>query len=116
MFAALACAEAEARKSDETFRLGAAVLRGRRVVAAGRNKNVNACGLWSVHAEISATWQVRPDLRRGCHVVVVRVLRDGGYGRARPCGACRRALAKYGVARVTYTTGDDSLPLETLTL
>lgn len=108
---ALALARREALKSAEQFRLGAAVLRRRAVVATGRNRAANPCGLWSVHAEMDALWKTKRG--GGLHLVVVRVLRDGSAAMSKPCHACARALARAGVRKVTYTTGDPARPLVT---
>ena len=116
MIDALSRASQEARKSAETFRLGAAVLKGREVVATGRNRNANSCGLHSIHAEMDALWKT--DTTSGkLHLVVVRVLRDGHTTAcSRPCPACQRSLERRGVGKVTFTTGDPSRPLQTLVL
>lgn len=118
LHAALHAARAEAAKSTETFRLGAAVLSGRSVVSRGRNRNSNACGLPSIHAEMDAMWRCRGRQHRHIHhklhLVVVRVLRDNETTAcSKPCAACTRALARLGVARVTYTTGDPQHPVHT---
>ena len=111
MHAALRRAHEEALKSTETFRLGAAVLRSRRVVSSGRNRSLNPHGLPSVHAEMDAAFRVRDP--SGAHVVVVRLLRDGSPALSRPCEACARALARRGFRKVTFTTGDPAAPLAT---
>jgi deoxycytidylate deaminase len=118
---ALSRASQEARKSAETFRLGAALLKGRAVVATGRNRNVNSCGLHSIHAEMDALWKAAPrglqTTPKGLHLVVVRVLRDDHTTAcSRPCQGCQRVLERRGVARVTYTTGNPVQPLQTMIL
>jgi tRNA(Arg) A34 adenosine deaminase TadA len=118
---AVARAVAQALKSTETFRHGAVMLDGRSVVAVGRNRNINSCGLSSIHAEMDAAWKAarRRSRHKHLHVVVVRLRRDtcggggGGMGFSRPCQSCSRALAKMGVRRVTYSTGDPRAPLAT---
>ncbi len=104
-------ATAQASKSVETFRHGAVLLCGKKLVATGRNKNINACGLSSIHAEMDATWKAKTVM--GTHIVVVRLRRDQLFGYSRPCAACVRALAQSGVRRMTYTTGDPEQPLAT---
>lgn len=110
---ALACAVQQALKSPETFRHGAVLLRGSRVLAAGRNRNLNSCGLSSIHAEMDAAWKVRGSRKTPTHCLVVRLRRDQQFAYSRPCGACRRALLHMGVRRMTYTTGDPAAPLVT---
>lgn len=114
MNAAFDRARSEALKSAEQFRLGAVVLCDRGgIVAVGRNRNLNACGLFSIHAEMDAVFKARGRCAR--HLVVVRVLRDNvTTAMSRPCEACARALAKRGVRKVTYTTGDPHRPLATM--
>jgi tRNA(Arg) A34 adenosine deaminase TadA len=110
---AVCLAVAQANKSVETFRHGAVVLRGRSVVAVGRNKNSNACGLSSVHAEMDALWRLRNKKRKNVHIVVVRLRRDQDLGFSRPCPSCLRMLERWGVTRMTYSTGDTSKPFVT---
>lgn len=113
---ALACAVQQALKCPETFRHGAVLLRGSRVLASGRNRNLNSCGLSSIHAEMAAAWKVRGSskvCKSPTHCVVVRLRRDQQFAYSRPCGACRRALLHLGVTRMTYTTGDAAAPLVT---
>lgn len=109
-----AAAHAAALKSTETFRLGAALVHRRAVVSTGHNRNLNSCGLASIHAEMDAVWKARP-LPESTHLVVVRVLRDGiTTGCSKPCPACASALARAGVSKVIYTTGDAAAPVATM--
>lgn len=112
---AVVAAAQEALKSVETFRLGAVVVHNKRVVAKGRNRNDNSCGLNSIHAEVDAVFNLAPR-RKGLHLVVVRLLRNGDTACSKPCASCRKAVARRGVAKVTYTTGDPSRPLATMTV
>ncbi len=115
----VAVAHAEALKSVETFRLGAVLVHRRAVVSRGHNRNINSCGLASIHAEMDAVWKARQLLlgRAAVHLVVVRVLRDNiTTACSKPCPACTAALARAGVSKVTYTTGDASAPLATMLL
>lgn len=109
---ALAVATGEALKSTETFRLGAVLMEGGKVVASGRNRNLNPCGLPSIHAEMDAAWRVSRG-RSPSRVVVVRLQRNGELGLSRPCRSCQRALHRLGVTRMTYSTGDPRAPLAT---
>jgi deoxycytidylate deaminase len=113
MFKALERAEEEALKSTQSYRLGAAIFRGRVIVSSGRNRTDYSCGLWSIHAEMDALWKTRPEDRAGAHLVVVRVLRNGSYACSKPCPACARAISRAGICKVTYTTGDSRFPLRT---
>ena len=108
----VACAVRQAALSVETFRLGAVLCSGRRVVAMGRNRNDNTCGLASVHAEMDALWKVCA-MPKNARLVVVRLRRDQDYGCSRPCEACMAVLRRRGVRRVTYSTDDPSRPFVT---
>ena len=114
---AVARARREALKSAEQFRLGAALLdrRRRAVIASGRNKNCNSAGLASIHAEMDAVWKCRHRSSfDSLHLVVVRVLRDGTtMACSKPCPSCAAALARLGIRKVTYSTGDPRRPLAT---
>jgi len=106
-------AHAEALKSQETFRLGAVLLHNRAVVAKGHNRNVNSCGLFSIHAEMDVLWKTRTT--KHATIVVVRVLRDGvTLACSKPCRSCEYALKRAQVARVIYTTGITEKPFDTL--
>lgn len=111
-------AYAEARKSVEVFRLGAAFVHRARVVSRGRNKTWNSCGLPSVHAEMDAAWKLPPSSSaRDAHLVVVRLMRNSEtMGLSKPCAACMRSLVRLGVGKITYTTGDPTTPFETIRL
>ena len=108
----MACAVRQATLSVETFKLGAALCIGRRVVAVGRNRNANACGLASVHAEMDALWKVCA-VPKNARLVVVRLRRDQDFGCSRPCQACMAALRRRGVRHVTYSTDDPARPFVT---
>lgn len=115
MWEGVACAVEQARKSSETFPHGAALLDGKRVLSVGRNRNDNACGLTSIHAEMDAVWKLwKP--RRARHAVVVRLRRDQSFGNSRPCPGCARLLYRLGIDRVTYSTDDPLAPLVTRAL
>lgn len=101
--------------------LVAVIVKGGNVITWSRNipkMNVytmqNApkhAGCVSIHAEVSAIFRARrkTDLR-GCKMFVARVTKDnhlkperGRIGLAKPCAACMRAIASYGIKRVIYT-------------
>jgi tRNA(Arg) A34 adenosine deaminase TadA len=113
---AISVAYHEALKSVETFKLGAAVIRRKSVLALGRNKNVNSHGLPSIHAEMDACWKLDKNERfRDLHLVVVRATKTG-IACSKPCPACLRSMKRFGIRKITYTTGDPDVPLDTLML
>lgn len=113
---AISVAYDEAMKSVETFKLGAAVVRRKSVVAFGRNKNTNSFGLPSIHAEMDACWKLDKNERfKDLHLVVVRVTKTG-VACSKPCPACLRSMKRIGIRKITYTTGDPNEPFDTLLL
>ena len=112
---ALDIAYREALKSVEVFRLGAALVKRKSVIARGRNKNMNSYGLSSIHAEMDALWKIDRTKEKNLHLFVVRVMKNGqNIGCSKPCAACMRALERVGIRKITYTTGLIDKPLETL--
>lgn len=106
-----------AAKSVEQYRLGAVLCEGTRVVAQGWNRNVNACGLPSIHAEMDALWKAGKQQLRHPHLVVIRISGKTKTLRlSKPCRACEQCLRRKGVRRVTYSTGNPHEPYQTLYL
>jgi len=100
-------AKAISKKSNHpNYKIGCALLRKGRVVAASPNVNKthpyifrNSRGC-SLHAEIGAL------IRSKCkpeEAYVYRELSDGSVANARPCDMCMAALMDAGVKRVYYT-------------
>ena len=102
----------QATKSVEQFKLGAALMDGARVIAQGHNRNRNACGLHSIHAEMDALWKIsKVQPIKNLHMVVVRLTGKGGnLACSKPCEACSKTLRRRGVRRVVYSTGDPHAP------
>lgn len=70
----------------------------------------------STHAEVRAIFKARKksDLR-GCRMYVARVTKENlardqraRIGLAKPCAACMKTIADYGIKRVVYTIGPRS--------
>lgn len=107
-----------ALQSKGSFRLGAALYQGNKVIKTGVNcqgsgkshpiiaKWVDREGYKSLHAELHALVGVHPSRVRGCDLYVFRVRRDGSQGSSRPCKNCQIELASRGIRRIYYTEDD----------
>ena len=110
-------AESMALKSDSRFRLGAVLVRKRRIISAGFNQmrkthpimQSHAKDLgWTVglHAEVHACLGVAPRLLEGSDVYVVRIKANGETAMAKPCSFCARFLSEVGIRAAHFTTSD----------
>ena len=92
-------------ESDLRVKVGAAVVRGNRIISLAANKSGGSGKhgyQWSRHAELRAV--LRASAVQGADTYVARV--NGTtkrLGMARPCNACQYILAEAGIARVHYT-------------
>lgn len=103
------------------YRVGAVIVKGRRIIAGGTNKNKthtiirNKLDKFSLvdklHAEMSAILKARTSLT-GAKIYVLRACPDheNGTGMSRPCKLCMRLIAGAGIKEVYYTTGDPIQP------
>lgn len=104
-----------ALKSPSKFRLGAVLVKGRRVLSAGFNqmnkthtvmarfiKDRNH--LIGIHAEIAATVGVAAADLDEATIIVYRVLANGKQALAKPCEMCQKYLFDIGVLKVYYST------------
>lgn len=114
-------AEALAYMSDHHFRVGAVIVKGRRIIAGGHNKNKthtiirNKLDKFSLvdklHAEMTAILKSRTDLE-GAKIYVLRICTDNqnGTGMSRPCNLCMRLIRGAGIKEIIYTTGNPLQP------
>lgn len=97
--------------SDGLPRMAAVIMDGRREVSWGWNsrrshplqfrfsqRHDKIC----VHAEISALAAAREPVA-GMAMYVARVLKDGSPALARPCPACRSAIAAFKIGDIQWT-------------
>ena len=91
-------------ESDLRVKVGAAVVRGNRIISLAANKSGGSGKhgyQWSRHAELRCILRAEP---RGCDIYVGRI--SGETGRlalAKPCAICEGLLGEAGIARVHYT-------------
>ena len=92
-------------------RLAACIVRKRQLISVGFNKKKTHPLQWKfskcdeavyLHAEIDAIINAREDIR-GATMYVLRVMKDGKTGLAKPCEGCARAIKHYGIKRVYWT-------------
>lgn len=103
--------------AGRTIRVGAVIYKGNRVISVGNNSRKGHPVMQEynkempfhrapfLHAEVSALLACRwkQDLR-GASIYIARCLNNGGYGLARPCPACLKAIADAGISKIIYTT------------
>lgn len=110
-----------AHNSDHHFRVGSVIVKGRRVLAGGNNKNKthtvirNKIDKFSLvdklHAEMCAILKARTNIE-GAKIYVLRICPSNkdGTGMSRPCNLCMRLIRASGIREIIYTTGDPLQP------
>jgi deoxycytidylate deaminase len=110
-----------AHMSEHHFRVGALIVKGRRVLSTGYNKTKthtiirNKIDRYSLcdklHAEMAAILNARTDII-GAKLYILRVCPDNKYGTgmSKPCNLCMRLIRASGIKDVFYTTGDPKQP------
>lgn len=105
-----------ATKSDAKNMHGAIVVKGRRVLGIGHNKNrnnpvvvspehVKSC--CSYHAEVVAIRDANKSDLRGAIIYTARVNRDGMDRNGKPCIRCAALIESVGIKRVVFTTNGE---------
>lgn len=108
-------ATAMALKSTDRFRLGAVLVKKKRILSTGFNQmrkthtKASRCSAdvpWhiGIHAELHACLGVSPKDLIGSELWVARILRNGDRAMARPCKFCTRFLRSVGVVKAHFTT------------
>ncbi len=94
--------------SNDKFRVGAAIFRGRRLISMGWNNT------WKTHPDSKARFQAvhaefeaikgnyKYDLI-GATLYVVRLSNANRRGMAKPCKHCQEVIAASGIRNVVYT-------------
>ncbi len=107
-------AVAVARLSNHHFRVGAAIVKGRKIISLGCNSNKTTPFIRKkisdktmvdrMHAEMSCILKAQKDISK-CKIYVAR-LTSNGLGNARPCMLCMSMIQTAGVREVFYSTED----------
>lgn len=87
--------------------LGAAILKGKKVLSTGtNNENKTSPKAQNItkrlHAEFDALRHNKSF--EGATIYVVRIKKDGSYGMAKPCKHCVKLCRKAGIKKVFYST------------
>lgn len=96
------------KSSHHQHKMGCVIVRKNKVVSLGFNeikthtRSIHKYNM--LHAEISAIIGCSFEDLRGSEAYIFRQRKDGGLAMARPCEACRLALARAGIAKVYYTS------------
>jgi deoxycytidylate deaminase len=96
-------------------RLGAVIVRGHRVLAAGSNsiRYSKEIGKSTLHAEEAAIIKMlksrRQHLLVGSDLYVTRILPSGRLGLSKPCPRCMELITAVGINRVFYTNDAGSV-------
>jgi deoxycytidylate deaminase len=100
--------------SDESFRVGAVLVRGGNILRTGVNQGTKTHPLKArmypqkaykgLHAEVHLLRGLRAYDVRGACVYVARTRSNGKAGLARPCEKCRQHLRSMGISKVVYST------------
>jgi deoxycytidylate deaminase len=105
-----------AQKSEHHYPIGAAVVKGNRVLATGVNlykshplqeayeKDGDIIDSSSIHAEVAAIRKLPRNILEGATIYVARLLANGSNGLSKPCSGCMMRIKKSGIKKVVYTT------------
>lgn len=104
---------ATSRYSEYVIKVGAAILKGRRIVSVGfnrtkttpliRRKLSNTSLVDKLHAEMSAILKARTDLY-GATIYVARTTAFGTLSMSKPCHLCMAMIREAGIKNIYYTT------------
>lgn len=114
-----------AHKSDSKYRLGAVLVKKKRVVSTGYNDMSRSHPIMrryaphgkiikNLHAEVDCCIGLSPEEMNGTTMYVTRVLKNGLLASSKPCKICHKFLTTMGVKRVIYTNTEGGLEMETL--
>ena len=108
----LRIANKQATKSDYIYRLGAVIVKGKRVLATGYN-SISYCSVNSFknsrHAEMDVILKLmhKPNglsSLAGSTLYVTRITNTGRSAMARPCDKCMKLIQSVGIKEIIYTT------------
>jgi deoxycytidylate deaminase len=100
-----------AYNSDMTFKHGAVIVKGGKVIADGWNSSYGGrCirGDFSMHAERDAIFDClwrRVDIS-GADIYVVRISKTGILQNSRPCPRCSEQIIKHGIVNIYYSISE----------
>lgn len=105
---------AAARLSNHHFKVGSAIVKGRRIISIGCNSNKTTPFIRNklspktmvdrMHAEMSSILKSQENVAK-CKIYVARIT-SLGLGTARPCALCMSMIREAGIKEVFYSTED----------
>lgn len=110
-----------ARTSQHHEKVGAVIVKGRRVLSLGLNGIKTHAAIKTkidpnslvdkLHAELATILKAKTDVT-GTKMYIARICpgKKHGTGMSRPCKLCMSFLKKSGIKEIYYTTGDDNVP------
>lgn len=116
-------AEVATESDFDIFHLGCVAVLKNKIIAASPNKlkthpiqaefdkyrfNCPSCmkNMHTLHAEIACINMIKQNINyKDLELYIVRLLKSGGYGLARPCPSCFQYILKKGIWRINYSTG-----------
>ena len=107
----LQCAVKAAQKSSMEHQHGAVIVVDNNIIASGFNHHYeHMCHLNSIHAEVDALMKVKGQRRHLLSDAEMYVVRIGTKNMdcplkySKPCCDCQKAIKKYGIRKVYYST------------
>lgn len=80
------------------------------IVSQGYNRNTTImCHTFSIHAEVDALMKLKKKVNKSilpkCVMYIVRIGPTHEFKYSKPCENCKKAILKYGIKNVYYSTG-----------
>ena len=108
--------KALATTSPNLFRFGSVLVRGKNIISSSTNHDTKTHPLKAImypnrdykglHAEVALLRGYRRYDVEGSDVYILRLLRNGEVGMAKPCSKCEEYLRSMGIDRVFYTISE----------
>ena len=105
---------AVAKMSNHRFKVGAAIVKGNKIISLGcnshkttpfiRNKISNTTAVDRLHAEMSCILRAKGDLSK-CKIYIARIVAvKSGLAIAKPCSLCMAMIKEAGIKEIVYST------------
>ena len=102
-----------ASDSDMCFRHSAALIKGGKIYACGKNSDrgcINGGAVTSMHAEVDA---ILNSLKLGIipsgDLWVIRYQRNGNLAKSKPCSSCLNVIRQFKITRIFYSWDDGEI-------
>ena len=106
--------------SQLTFKIGAVLFKGNRIISSGHNKFSTSKSIYpkyqnkldSLHAEQVCLLGLNWDKIKNYNLFVLRINKSGFINLARPCNMCYEMISHIGLKGVFYTNRNNSITYE----